>query len=238
MDNDTFNRQIKNQDSHWWFQARKKIIEQVISEISLSKKSKILDFGAGSGVNLDMLKKYGQVDVHEKNNVARINIKKKYGEINKIYSNLKIKKNYYDLILLADVIEHVKKPKILLKKLKKFLKKDGFVLITVPAYDFLFSKKDLALGHYRRYNKAKLNREIEGFKIKKNSYFNTLLFLPIAFITLLKKLFKIDYIKKAETTPFYILNKFLYLIFVFEKKLIKHFNLPFGLSIYILLKND
>ena len=115
MDNDTFNRQIKNQDSHWWFQARKKIIEQVISEISLSKKSKILDFGAGSGVNIDMLKKYGQVDVHEKNIVARINIKKKHGEINKIYSNLKIKKNYYDLILLADVIEHVKKPKILLK---------------------------------------------------------------------------------------------------------------------------
>ena len=54
MDNDTFNRQIKNQDSHWWFQARKKIIEQVISEISLSKKSKILDFGAGSGVNLEI----------------------------------------------------------------------------------------------------------------------------------------------------------------------------------------
>lgn len=66
MDNDAFNRQIKNQENHWWFQARKTIIEQIISELSLSKKSKILDFGAGSGVNLNMLKKYGYLDVHEK----------------------------------------------------------------------------------------------------------------------------------------------------------------------------
>ena len=49
------------------------------------------------------------------------------------------------LILIADVIEHVKQPKNLLKDLKKFLKKDGRILITVPAYQFLFSKKDEAL---------------------------------------------------------------------------------------------
>ncbi len=238
MDNDAFIRQIKYQENHWWFQARKTIIEQIISELSLSKKSKILDFGAGSGVNLNMLKKYGYLDIHEKNKLARINIRLKYKNINKIYSNLRIKKNYYDLILLADVIEHVKKPKILLKKLKKFLKKNGFILITVPAYEFLFNKKDLVLGHYRRYNKTQLNKVIEGFQIKKNSYFNTLLFIPIALITLFYKLFKIDYVKKVETTPFYILNKLLYQIFVFEKKLIKYFNFPFGLSIYILLKND
>lgn len=236
MDNDTFQRQINNQNNHWWFQARKKLIEQVISELPLTKKSKILDFGAGSGVNLNMLKKYGNVDIHEKNKFARSQLKKKYKNINKVFSNLKLKKNYYDLILLADVIEHVKKPKILLKELKKSLKKNGFLLITVPAYEFLFSKKDLALGHYRRYNKTKLINDVQDFEIKKSSYFNTLLFVPIAIVTLFNKLLKIDYLKKVETTPFYILNKLLYFIFSFEKKLIKHFNLPFGLSLYILCK--
>jgi predicted ATP-grasp superfamily ATP-dependent carboligase len=38
MDNKTFSRQIKNQKKHWWFQARKKIIDQIISSINLKKK--------------------------------------------------------------------------------------------------------------------------------------------------------------------------------------------------------
>ena len=159
MDNKTFSRQIKNQKKHWWFQARKKIIDQIISSINLKKKKNILDFGAGSGVNLDMLRKHGLVDIHEQNKYARAIIKKER-KIKNLYSTLKIKKNFYDLILLADVIEHVKQPKELLKDLKKFLKKDGHILITVPAYQFLFSKKDEVLGHYRRYNK-KLLKKVE-----------------------------------------------------------------------------
>ena len=63
MDNITFSRQIKNQKKHWWFQARKKIIDQIISNINLKKNINILDFGSGSGVNLDMLRKHGLVDI-------------------------------------------------------------------------------------------------------------------------------------------------------------------------------
>ena len=71
MNNKTFSRQIKNQEKHWWFQARKEIIDQIISNMGLKKKNNILDFGAGSGVNLDMLEKYGLVDVHEQNRYAK-----------------------------------------------------------------------------------------------------------------------------------------------------------------------
>ena len=238
MNNKTFSRQIKNQEKHWWFQARKKIIDQIISNLNLEKKNNILDFGAGSGVNLDMLEKYGQVDVHEKNKLARTTIKKKNKKIKNLYSTLKIKKNFYDLILLADVIEHVEKPKKLLKCLKKFLKKDGRILITVPAYQFLFSTKDEVLGHYRRYDKKRLKNELNGFKIENISYFNTFLCMPIIIATLLNKFLKRDYIKQVETTPNFILNKLCYLIFATEKYFIKYFNLPFGISIYVLAKND
>ena len=237
MDNKTFSRQIKNQKEHWWFQARKNIIDQIISSINLKKKNNILDFGAGSGVNIDMLRKYGLVDIHEQNKYARAAIKKEK-KIKNLYSTLRIKKNFYDLILLADVIEHVEQPKKLLKNLKKFLKKDGYILITVPAYQFLFSKKDRVLGHYRRYNKELLKKELSGFKVENISYFNTFLCLPIAILTLLNKFLKRDYIKKVETTPNFILNKLCYIIFAAEKYFIKYFNLPFGISIYVLAKND
>ena len=237
MNNKTFSRQIKNQEKHWWFQARKKIIEQIVSEIKLKKKNNILDFGSGSGVNLNMLEKYGLVDIHEKNKFARIAIKNKNKKIKNLYSSLKIRKNFYDLILIADVIEHVRQPKNLLRNLKKFLKKDGRILITVPAYQFLFSKKDKALGHYRRYNKKLLKNELAEFKIENISYFNTLLCIPIIIMTLLNKLLKRDYIKEVETTPNFFINKLCFIIFAAEKYFIKYLNLPFGISIYILVKN-
>ena len=236
MNKKTFLRQIKNQKEHWWFQARKKIIDQIISNNISKKNNNILDFGSGSGVNLDILKKYGSVDVHEKNKFAR-SILKKDKNVKTIFSNLKLKKNYYDIILLADVIEHIEKPKILIKNLKKFLKKDGQLLITVPAYQFLFSKKDEVLGHYRRYNMNTLKKELKEFKIVNISYFITFLSLPIIILTIINKIFKRDYISKVETTPNYILNKILYIIFKSEKFFLRYFNFSFGISIYILVKN-
>jgi len=238
MDNKTFSRQLKNQKKHWWFQARKKIIDQIISKINFKKKNNILDFGCGSGVHLDMLSKYGHVDVHEQNKYARTAIKNRYKNIKNIHSTLRLKNNFYDLILMADVIEHVKEPKKLLANLKKCLRKDGRILITVPAYQFLFSKKDYVLNHYRRYDKKLLRGELKGFKIEIISYFNTFLCVPIIMMTLLNKFLKRDYIKKAETTPNLIINKLLYIIFVTEKYFIKYLNLPFGISIYVLAKND
>ena len=236
MNNKTFLRQIRNQETHWLFQARKKIIDQIITKAKSKKKNNILDFGSGSGVNLDILKKYCYVDVHEKNKFAR-SIIKKNKKVKNVYWNLKLKRNFYDIILLADVIEHVKKPKILINNLKKFLKKDGQIIITVPAYQFLFSKKDKVLGHYRRYNKSRLKAELSKFKIEEISYFNTFLSLPIIIITLLNKLFKRDYIKKVETTPNFILNNILYLIFKTEKNCLKYLNFPFGISIYAVARN-
>jgi len=57
-------------------------------------------------------------------------------------------------------------------------------------------------------------------------------------MTLLNKFLKKDYIKQAETTPNFILNKLYYIIFSSEKYFIKYFNLPIGISIYVLVKND
>lgn len=235
MNNEIFLRQIKNQKKHWWFQGRKKIIDEIIFRINFKKKINILDFGSGSGVNIEMLKKYGRVDLQEKNKIARLNFKR-IKNINKIYSSLKIKKNYYNLVLVADVLEHIKNPKVVLRILKKSIKKNGYILITVPAYQFLFSSKDKALKHYRRYNKKTLKKTIDEFTLVKISYFNSLLFIPIVTIILFNKIFNINFIKKVETTPNFIINKILFYIFSIEQIILKYLNFPFGLSIYALIK--
>ena len=140
--------------------------------------------------------------------------------------------------MLADVIEHIKKPKALLKNLKKYLKKDGYILITVPAYQFLYSKKDKVLGHYRRYNNKSLRKELDIFRIEKISYFNTFLFLPIMLITIINKILNRDYIIKVETTPNFFLNLVLYQVFKIEKFFVNNINFSFGISLYTLVKND
>ena len=93
MNNETFLRHIAHQKKHWWFQARKQIIFYIIKQIKFKKKINILDFGAGSGVNTEMLKHFGSVDVFEKNKVAIKNLKKKLN----LFLKIGLKKVYFFL---------------------------------------------------------------------------------------------------------------------------------------------
>ena len=138
----------------------------------------------------------------------------------------------FDLILAADVIEHIKNDILIVKKLKNYLKEiSGIMIITVPAYQFLFSKKDKELKHYRRYNVTTLSKLLSEFQLLKITYFNFFLFLPLSFLILFCKFLNINFIQKAEETPISILNTILYTIFKIEKYFINFIKFPFGLSI-------
>ena len=133
----------------------------------------------------------------------------------------------YDCIILADVLEHIKDDSKALKKFKKILKPYGQILITVPVQLFIF-KKDEVLKHFRRYGYNEIKNLIsKNFKILRISFFNTLLFLPIAFITLIFKILKIDYIEDVENTPNKLINNLLYYIFSIELFFLKIYRLSF-----------
>lgn len=235
MQKEVYKRHINNYSNHWWFQARKKIIETVIKKNIPHKKINILDFGSGSGVNIDMLSKFGHVNIYEPHLITRKYLKKKFNS--KKYSVVsKFNQKKFDLILLADVLEHIKDDKKIVNKLSKSLKSKGFILITVPSYKILFSKKDIILGHYRRYTKQEIINLFKNFETVKLTFFNFFLFLPIAFIIIFLKILRIDFIDEVEKSPKKIVNLILFLIFNIESKLINHFNLPFGISMLGLFK--
>jgi len=238
MEPSVFIRHNENENTHWWFSARRKILSYIIKKKveKLGSKLRILDYGAGSGTNVHMLSKFGKVFVYEKNKDAQNYLKKKFTN----NENIDILENFdkemnFDLIVAADVIEHVEKDDELLKQLEEQLSEKGKILITVPAYKFLFSEKDRVLQHYRRYNFKEIKFLGEKyFKIKKLSYFNFFLFFPISISILYLKLFNIKFIKYAETTPNFFLNKILYKIFSFEMFFLSFINFPFGISILLL----
>ena len=237
MKSDVYKRHIKNFSNHWWFQARKKIIETTISK-NFKRKLNILDFGSGSGVNIKMLSKYGFVNIYEPHLKTTKYLKLEYQNTKKFKILKKIGKNKFDLIILADVLEHIKYDKKELERLSKNLNKNGHILITVPAYKFLFSIKDKILGHHRRYNKSQISKLFKNFDTIKLTYFNFFLFPPIALTIIICKIFKVKFIKTVENLPSYLINKILFNIFNIEKKMINIFNLPFGVSILGLFKKN
>jgi SAM-dependent methyltransferase len=66
----------------------------------------------------------------------------------------------FDTILYIDVIEHIADDLGELEKAKLHLKKNGFLIILVPAFNTLFSPFDVAVGHHRRYNRKMLCKVI------------------------------------------------------------------------------
>jgi SAM-dependent methyltransferase len=92
----------------------------------------------------------------------------------------------FDSILYIDVIEHIEDAESELELAVQYLKPGGYLIILVPAYNFLFSEFDKAIGHFRRYNKKMLLESIPGsMKNKKLFYLDSMGF----FASLVNKLF-------------------------------------------------
>jgi len=183
-----------------------------------------------------MLSQFGFVNIYEPHSDTTKYLKYKYKNKNKFKILNKIKNQKFDLIILADVLEHLKKDKEAIKQLNNNLKENGHILITVPAYQFLYSLKDITLGHFRRYNKVQILELFKKFDVIKLTYFNFFLFIPISLIILFFKIFKVNFINKVESAPNQYINKIFFYIFLVEGKIIKILNLPFGVSLLGLFK--
>jgi 2-polyprenyl-3-methyl-5-hydroxy-6-metoxy-1,4-benzoquinol methylase len=139
---------------------------------------KILDFGAGSGNLSQYLKNKGyDVDSYEVDEKSKNWLKEK----RKLNVIDKPKDNYYDAIILEQVLEHVPRPVETLEKLKDSLKKDGVLFISLPNINStqakLFKEEWFHLDaprHINHFYGRSFSRLINklNLKIKKSHYFN------------------------------------------------------------------
>lgn len=117
---------------------------------------KILDFGAGIGTYADTLKSMGMaVDCIEPDaNQAKILEQKGY----KVFSDISLAKEKYDVIYAFNVLEHIKDDKKIMQQLARALAKNGRLIIYVPAFQILFTELDRIVEHFRRYRLQDLRR--------------------------------------------------------------------------------
>ena len=103
-----------------------------------------------------------------------------------------------DTLTMIDVLEHTKEDCFVIKKMRKILNKNGRLIIVVPAFRFLYGKKDKKNGHYRRYSKKGLIKKLKknGFKIDRIRYWNMLGFFPYL---LYEKILNIEFSTELRT---------------------------------------
>lgn len=243
MDNRYYKEYFKLEREHWYFLARNKIImNHICSLVGDKQPIKILNVGAGTGYTSELLQAFGEVTSIEYDEdccafvADNLDIQIAHGSI----LDLDFRTNEFDLVCAFDVIEHVEDDALSVKELKRVCKKEGIVVVTVPAHMFLWSKHDEINHHYRRYKKAQLLKlfEREGNFIY-HSYYNTWLFPPVAIFRFLNNRFGLTKETEEDTgSDFSVMGKdsmitrLLFRIFYSESFFItRHIPLPFGVSL-------
>lgn len=243
MEPEVYQQLDQLENHHWWFCGRRQYLRSFIERTLFTNKVDQLEFceiGAGTGGNLAMLCEFAKLDVVELNDSARKKIEdKKIPGVDKVLSgwlpeNIPLSEKY-DAVFALDVIEHIEDDAIALQSIKNLLKKDGWLITTVPAYQWLWSAHDEANHHKRRYTKKNYSKVLRqaGYSIEYSSYFNSVLF-PLAIVDRLASRFKSSDTKSAEIKlPNPVINKVFNSIFNLESYLAGRVSLPFGLSIIV-----
>lgn len=234
----------ETESRHWWFSSRRAIFAMMINTLNLPKDSKILEVGCGTGGNLRMLARFGEINAFEMDTNARAIALAKTNNYYDIKAghcpdNIPFSDKYFDLICLFDVLEHIEHDTETLIAIKQLLAKNGRILLTVPAHQWLWGQHDEFHYHKRRYSVTLLRHKIAvaGLVPMKISYFNSILFPLVVLVRLKEKLFASGS-TSGTGIPWAPINKFLKLLFGVERLLLPRFNLPFGVSLLSILKAD
>jgi 2-polyprenyl-3-methyl-5-hydroxy-6-metoxy-1,4-benzoquinol methylase len=224
--------------SYWWYRARREIICDAVAR-HLSPGAAVVDFGSGTGATSIKLRDAGfavtAADVSEHAlsacraaGLPSIDLRQQW-----------IPDASADCVLACDVLEHVEEDVELLIKLRRALRPGGRLIVTVPAYEFLWSGEDYVSEHFRRYTQKTLLQAIKSAQYAPIwcSYFNTFLSPMVVGTILTKRLFRPRdmYRSNVERLPHW-LNELLYSVFALERSALENITFPVGTSILLVAR--
>ena len=185
MDRDYELQTHQAEDRHWWYRGRRTVIENVMQSLGLPAGARILDAGCGSGRNMIELARHGTVTGVELSEMS-VELARARG-CGEVVAGSVLEMPFadaaFDLAVSLDVIEHLEDDLGALRELRRVVAPGGALLVTVPAYQWLWSGHDVINHHHRRYTRRTLQRVAEqaGWRQERTTYFNSLL-LPVAIL--------------------------------------------------------
>lgn len=242
------------QEDHFWFKGRRAIFFDLIDNEWRARgrphgaggnepgtrRPRILEIGCGAGGMLGPLSRYGDViglDIAH-DYLRRCRDRGFPRMITASAYELPFPDETFDLVALFDVIEHIPDDRRVLEEVRRVMKPDACVFLSVPAYQFLYSHNDRVVHHQRRYSRGRLRRVLEaaGLAPTKLTYFNTFLFpliLSALGVLLLKE--RLFGVPEGQTNLSHRfskpVNEAFGLVMSSEKHLLRHIEFPFGHSL-------
>ncbi|MER3401914.1 MAG: methylase [Armatimonadota bacterium] len=241
MQAEEYARMYAYENHYWWFVGRRRLVGELIGAFVDLGTGWVLDAGCGTGAMLSELSRTAPavgVDIE----ASALHYARQRGDFPLIRARLEalpFVNESFRLIVALDVLEHLPDEAHALAELWRVLEPDGWLITTVPAYRWLWSKHDVALHHYRRYTACHLRERLQsaGFTVCKLSYSVMFLFLPIALVRWW------DRWHSAPPTATLVpvapwLNRWLTALQSLEARLIRRVSLPWGVSLVAVARKN
>jgi len=179
------------EDAHWWFRGRRRVVAALLSLVPPPPRPRILDAGCGTGRNLIDYARMGPASGVDPSPVAidychRLGIETAYeGAL----EALPLEDGSFDLLFATDVIEHVDDDVTALREMHRVAAPGASLVLTVPAYEWMWGPFDDLHHHKRRYTRARLVEAASaaGWTVVADTYFNSILLPAIATVRLVQK---------------------------------------------------
>lgn len=227
------------EDTYWWFVGRRTIIDGILSRFA-SRKRVAVDVGCGTGRNMAILALYADCVAGLDRSLTALSIAASRGlAVGCVDGHfLPLADGSVDLLTAFDVLEHLDDDVRALEEFNRVLRPGGLLLLTVPAYRFLWSEHDEALMHRRRYVASELHMKLNrtGYDVAFRSYAVFFVFFPILLYRLFRGLFPRDAMspKASHVMLPPLLNSLFTWMLRTEAFLMKFVRLPWGTSIVML----
>jgi SAM-dependent methyltransferase len=178
------------EERHWWYRGRRRIVRAELERLAPRPRGRVLDAGCGSGRMLDELARFGRpfgVDI-DAGSVERARTRGHQALLASV-SAMPFDDGMFSITTCLDVVEHLDDDRAALREMLRVTEPGGALVVTVPAYQALWSKHDEANQHRRRYGSASLAAAAidAGWTVERSTYFNAVLLPPAAVVRLLER---------------------------------------------------
>ncbi len=183
MDAQLFVTHARMEDTHWWFLARRRILNAVLEScVPPGKGRRVLDVCCGTGGNsAAFADRYTVVGVEPADaavSLARVRFPGIEFIGGSAPEDVMDEAGRSDVFVLTDVLEHVEQDRAMVERLVSAAKPGAFFLTTVPANQDLWTEHDVSHGHFRRYTLESFGNLWRDLPVELRllSYFNSRLY--------------------------------------------------------------
>jgi SAM-dependent methyltransferase len=225
---------------HWWFQARRLVLRDLLARLGWPQQPRILEIGVGPGYNLlEIYPPDAWLEGIEPDEAlaalaaGRGPVPVFQATVDRLPSA--IRNGSYDGVTMFDVLEHIEDEAHALRTVCQKLRPGGRIVLSVPAYMWLWGQQDAVNQHYRRYTLRELRWKLQAanFTVERATYFNTFLFPPIAAVRLLARYGRRPDNEEGDfahaRNPS---NPVLRSMFSAERVFLRYIDFPFGVSVF------